>query len=250
MLTDLSTMIWKEWKELLRFQGGGRSGILGILVMVLIFAVFMPIQYGRMWIDSAAPLSLWIVIPLILIGNLVADSFAGERERHTLETLLASRLPDQSILLGKIFAAVIYVWLVTQILFVVALIPINIMHGEGELLFYQPVVALSGLVISFLLACLMSNIGVLVSLGAETVKQAQQKLGLSTFIVAYLLPMAAVYGLRFVPEQIRDRIFQPILTGEVGTIAIIASLVLVLLNIGFCAASSVRFQRIHLINNF
>ncbi len=249
MLNDLWTMLWKEWKELLRFQGRGRSGMMGILVMVVVFAIFMPLQYGRMWVESAAPLSLWVVIPLILVGTMVADSFAGERERHTLETLLASRLPDQTILLGKILASVVYVWLVTQILFLIALIPINISQGQGQFLFYLPQVALSGLVVSFLLACLMSNIGVLVSLRSESVKQAQQKLGISTFVVAYLLPMAVVYGLRFIPEATRDRLFQPILSGEVGTIVLIASLGLIVLNIVFYAAASARFQRNRLISS-
>ena len=37
---------------------------------------------------------------------MIADGIPGERERHTLETLLASRLSDRSILLGKVMAAV------------------------------------------------------------------------------------------------------------------------------------------------
>ena len=35
---------------------------------------------------------MWMWFSLLLVINVVADSFAGERERHTLETLLASRL--------------------------------------------------------------------------------------------------------------------------------------------------------------
>jgi ABC-2 type transport system permease protein len=247
MLNDIKIIVWKEWKELLRFQGGGRSGMVGILIMVAVFAIFMPIQWGRMWVDSAAPLSMWVVIPLILVGSMVADSIAGERERHTLETLLATRLSDQAILLGKILASVVYVWLVTQLVFMVALIPLNIVHGEGELLVYPWDVLWSGLLLSFLLASLMSNIGVLVSLRAETVKQVQQKLGISTFVVAYLVPMAGVYALRYVPEEMRERLFQPILSGDIGMAVLLASLVLILINIGLFLASKARFQRTRLV---
>jgi ABC-2 type transport system permease protein len=188
-----------------------------------------------------------VVIPLILIGAMVADSIAGERERHTLETLLASRLPDQAILLGKIGASISYVWVVTQLVFIIALIPVNIMNWNGTLLFYKPEVLVSGLVLSFLLACLMSNIGVLVSLRAGTVKQAQQTLGLSVFLLAYVVPMVGVYLLRFVPKEIRDRLFQPILTGDVTSIVIIASVILSIMSFGLYAAAKARFQRARLI---
>jgi hypothetical protein len=93
----------------------------------------------------------------------------------------------------------------------------------------------------------MSNIGVLVSLRAETVKQVQQKLGISTFVVAYLVPMAGVYALRYVPEEMRERLFQPILSGDIGMAVLLASLVLILINIGLFLASKARFQRTRLV---
>lgn len=249
MLTDIAIIIWKEWREFMRFQGNSRSGFTGLLVMIAIFGFVFPIQWGSIWVDSAASLSLWGVIPIILIGMIVADSFAGERERHTLETLLASRLSDQAILLGKVGAVVSYVWLVTQLVFTAALIPVNIFHGDGKFLIYAPDIALSGMVLSFLLSGLMSNIGVLVSLRAATVKQAQQTLGLSVFIFAYAVPMAGIYALRFVPEETRNIFLQPILTGNVGAIVLAASALLIILNIGLFAITKARFQRTRLIFN-
>lgn len=247
MLTDISIIVWKEWKELLQFQGGKRSGLTGLVVMMLIFGIFMPIQWGDMWTSSAASLSLWVVIPLILVGTMVADSIAGERERHTLETLLASRLSDEAILLGKIAASVSYVWVVTQLVFVVALIPVNVMHWGGSLLLYQPNVMASGMLLSFLLACMMSSIGVLVSLRAGTVKQAQQTLGLSVFLLAYVVPMIGIYLLRFVPIEARNRLLQPVLTGDISTIVTVASAVLILMSLGLFLAAKARFQRNRLI---
>lgn len=232
MVNDVFTVMWKEWKELLQFQGSSRSGLTGLLIMIAFFGIFMPIQWGTIWVDSAASLSLWVVIPMMLVGTIVADSFAGERERHTLETLLASRLPDRAILLGKISAVVGFVWVITQLVFIVALIPLNILHGDGRLLVYSPVVALSGMALSFLLSGLMSNIGVMISLQAETVKQAQQKLGLSVFILAYMIPMAGVYLLRYVPKETRDVFLQPFLTGEIGPGVLAASGLLLLLTVG------------------
>ena len=53
-----------------------------------------------------------------------------ERERHTLETLLSTRLSDHTILLGKIGATVSYAWGMTQIVLLIALVPVNIMNSS------------------------------------------------------------------------------------------------------------------------
>jgi len=89
MSADLLTMIWKEWKELLLQHGDWRSGILPIVVIPLgVLGILLPWQMGRAWVDSPLTLAVWAWMPLMLMTSLIADSFAAERERHTLETLL------------------------------------------------------------------------------------------------------------------------------------------------------------------
>ena len=73
--------------------------------MIAVFGVFLPLQNGASWVTSPITMVYWAWMPLMLVTGVIADSFAGERERHTLETLLASRLPDRAILLGKVAAA-------------------------------------------------------------------------------------------------------------------------------------------------
>jgi ABC-2 type transport system permease protein len=247
MAHDVLTVMWKEGKELLQFQGSSRSGLIGLLIMIAIFGIGMPIQWGAMWVESAASLTLWLVIPMILAATIVADTFAGERERHTLETLLASRLSDRAILLGKISAAVIFEWVITQLVFLVALIPTNILHGRGEFLVYTPAVALSGMLLSLLIAGLVSMIGVMVSLLSSTVKQAQQKLGISVFIIAYLVPMAGVYGLKYVPVEIRESVIGAFQSGAVALPTLIVSAILAVLTLLLYGITKSRFQRTRLI---
>ena len=86
------------------------SEVLTFAVPVLMVAIYMPLQFGEKWVDGAWSLVTCIVIPLILVGIVIPQSFAGERERHTLETLLASRLPDRAIPWGKVLLAVAYGW--------------------------------------------------------------------------------------------------------------------------------------------
>ena len=52
-------------------------------------AIYVPLQMGRDWVDSPGSL-FCLIVPLMLVGMTIPESFAGERERHTLATLLAS----------------------------------------------------------------------------------------------------------------------------------------------------------------
>jgi ABC-2 type transport system permease protein len=119
------------------------------------------------------------------VSALLPDSFPGERERHTLETMLASRLPDSAVLLGKIGAMVSYAFAAALLMLVSGWITVNL-KVSGRLLLYETDVLIAAVVFSFLTAGLVGAFGTLVSLRAATVKQAQQVLssGLMLFLLA------------------------------------------------------------------
>jgi len=58
-------------------------------------------------------LPFFLLIPLLMSGIITSDSFAGERERNTLEALLASPIRDWELLLGKILTPFVPALLVT-----------------------------------------------------------------------------------------------------------------------------------------
>jgi ABC-2 type transport system permease protein len=159
----------EEWKEMLLQRPNLRGGWLGLLVLIGVFGVFIPLQTGPDWIQSPANLALWAWVPFLLVSAVVADSFAGERERHTLETLLASRLSNRAILLGKISATIAYGWGLTLASVLMGLITTNLFHGQ-EAILYPPHWAgdprpdLSGF-------GLLSRMGVLISLRSSTVSR-------------------------------------------------------------------------------
>ena len=94
MIADILTVMWKDRKGLMR-QGGSRArGAANQLLIVVMLAVIFPIQMGSDWFSHSLTLVAAFVVPMIAVGITVPESFAGERERHTLETLLASRLPE------------------------------------------------------------------------------------------------------------------------------------------------------------
>jgi len=128
LYTDIKTIIWKEWKENI-FQFGGFSnpgGLVPLIILLIGIGVFLPAQIGRTWIESPQSLIYWAWIPLFLVINMIADSFAGEKERNTLETLLATCLTEKSIILGKVFSSVSYVFIIKCLLLLSGLVTVNI----------------------------------------------------------------------------------------------------------------------------
>lgn len=178
MMADILTVAWKEWLEfrdqLLRLKRGGLSA----LIVVILLGIITPLQMGPLWNKSPLMLAYWPLLSSGMVSTLIADAFAGERERHTLESLLATRLPDASILLGKMLAAVIYGLVFTSANIIVGVITLSIRHwNEG--LQIPPIAHFGYMLLLVILACsTMAGVGVFISLKAGTVRQAQQTLGI------------------------------------------------------------------------
>src|SRR5262249_25340094 len=98
MDSDFITVLWKELKKILLERSGGSTGSARPLILVAFLGIFMPLRLGPERFFTAFGLVAPVFFGAFVITAVIADSFAGERERHTLETLLASRLSDRSIL--------------------------------------------------------------------------------------------------------------------------------------------------------
>jgi ABC-2 type transport system permease protein len=246
MIGDIGTIIWKEAKEILLQRGNLRGGWFGLLIFVGVFGIFMPLQSGPSWVESPIGLLYWSWVPFLLVSGVVADSFAGERERHTLETLLASRLSDRAILFGKLGAAIAYGWGFTLVSVLVGLITINLAYGQSGLLMYPAPIGLGILALSFLIAALAAGLGVLVSLRAATVRQAQQ-----IFSVAFFLLFVPLFAIPMLPEAWRTQAISWLMQNSgritIGTVVLAVAGVLLLIDIALVIAAMARFQRARLI---
>src|SRR5690606_39272451 len=183
MITDILTVAGKELREVLAFGDTRGRSKYSLLVLLVIFGVVIPMQNGREWVTSPINIMVWGWMPFLWVSGIVADLFAGERERHTLEALLATRLSDQSILFGKLLAALTYGFSLTWVIMIVSLITINIGFRDGGLLFYPLELFAGALVFSLLISGLSGCIGVLVSLRAGSVRQAQQMMSAGMLIL-------------------------------------------------------------------
>ncbi|MGE5655397.1 MAG: ABC transporter permease [Actinomycetota bacterium] len=242
MLTDIFTIVWKEYREL--FQPDSWRGIaLSLVLPVIVFGLILPLSIGPFWVKSPISIFFWAYLPLLRVLSPVVDAFAGERERHTLETLLATPISDLAILLGKVGAIVGYAWMMTLIPILAGLAAVNYVYGHGRLLLYPANVAVGGALLSLLAATLYTSIYTLFSLRATTVRQAHEQLGLATTVLVYL-PMLL---LPLLPQQLMLSLFLPFLKASGGQLFGILVAGLLVLDGILLGLASKRFVRPRLI---
>jgi len=229
-------MIWKETKD--SVLQGGWSASIRPLILLGILGIFSPWRIGPKWL-ALTPLAVAIVlvIPLLVILSFVGDAIAGERERHTLETLLAGRVSDRAILLSKIIVTTGYAWGTALLGLLLGLIVANLTKGQGSWEFYTQVdLLLETLALSLLANLLGVSGGVLISLRSATVRQAQQYLIVATLV----LVVGVVLALKAVPAE-------AIASLSASQFWLIAMAVLAVLDAILLGASLVSFRRSHLI---
>ena len=243
MITDILTVAAKEIKELpyLR-KDKSRTNLFSLLVFAGIFGILLPLQTGRAWVTSPLNMLSWAWLPFMMVGTAMVDSFAGERERHTLETLLASRLSDRAILFGKLLAGIIYGIVITLLCVAIGLVTVNLVYAKGSLLFYPAQIAVGILAEVLLVSTLASGLGVLVSLRAASVRQAQQ-----TFTIAYFAIFVPISAFPLLPAAVTGRITEFFTHSSFIVVAVVLGIVLAAVDALLILAAMARFQRSKLI---
>ena len=243
MTGDILTIVRKDLREMLLQGGTLRRSMRSLLIMFVVFGVVIPVQAGPALVEEPFAILPFVALALLLTSSMVADGIAGERERHTLETLLASRLSDRAILLGKVVAAIAYGWGFMLVSAAVGLVTVNVVNaGHGLLLYAPEALSLLG-VFGLLGAGLVACGGALVALRAPTVRQAAQNMNLAIFAVV-LVP---VLGLQVLPVDMRRQVFTTLGGLDWLTIGVGAAAILAVADFLLLAAAMARFQRARLI---
>lgn len=250
MSNDILTMIWKELREWARMPTSmiSRSridGLIRLLGPVGLVGIGIPIMAKAAWVTTSLSLIAIGWIPLGMLLFTVADSFAGERERYTLETLLATRLSDEAILAGKIANAVITAWGQVVAALIIGLVTVNVAYGHGQLLMFAGRDIAAFLVFTLLLSILEACGGVLICLRAATVRQAVRNL-FSGFIAVVFGGMA-IASPKILPAQWREAFITTVFGGSQPRTMILLALMLAALDLALYSAARVRFQRARLI---
>jgi ABC-2 type transport system permease protein len=239
MFDDIKTVMWKEFKEIT----SNKQVLFGLLLIIPVFGAMVPWDFGRSFVEEPYLVPALSLIPMLLVINILTDSFAGERERHTLESLLATRLSDHAILFGKILAAVAYGWGATIVIILTGLITVNVAFGQGQLLMFSPLACLLILLITLLLCILITSLGMLWSLRAATVKQAETGFLIGIAATAFV-PMAALYIL---PDNLKEQALDQLINIGKDNAMVLVLFALLAINVIVLSVAMSRFQRNKLI---
>lgn len=238
-MRDTLSVAWKERKMLLRYRGGSMRFVLTLLSPVLL-AFYAAWGSGIRWVELPVPVVPALLVAVLAVIIVVPESFAGERERHTLETLLSTRLTDSSIVYGKMIVALVTAMILVGVVLILGLVTVNFFHYDGELLLYTVPNLAFCLSASLIASIMVTAIGILISLRSETIQEATQ-----TLAGAILVPpiMIGMMLLAFREEFVRLVVN---MDGALPATIVVGSLIFI--TIVLVVAARLRFRRSTLLD--
>jgi ABC-type Na+ efflux pump permease subunit len=141
---------------------------------------------------------MYLIVPLMMASVIAADSFAGEKERKTLEALLYTPTTDRELLLGKLLAAWLPAVAVGLIGFVAYSIVANVAGWStmGEIFFPNLMWLALALWVAPAVAGLGLVVTVLISARAEGFQDAYQ-MGAIVVLPILLLVVGQASGVMY-----------------------------------------------------
>lgn len=183
-MRDAFTVLQKELREIVGERQSRRGGLVQAVVIIAVMGVLYPASTWRFWL-TPHPLAIvyFAFFPGMLAVTVAADAFAGERERKTLETLLATPLGEWAILLGKASAAILWALGVTAVAFVCAIVTVNVRAPLPGLFLPAPVLVAAALGGALASASLLTGIAIVMSMRVPVARSAQQMTSLLSLVV-------------------------------------------------------------------
>lgn len=192
-------VLWKELQETVLQRRGVNGQTVPMLILIALGGVAAPLllhfsgnadKVQAVAITSVVSLVFMVMAGVLYAVSTAVDAVAGERERHTLETLVASPASDGAIVFGKIGAIVLVGFLAALALALVSSGTLIVMYGLDDA-WPHLLVAAAGPFASVPASLFMASLGFLISYKAKTVKSAQSILGLAVFPIFMVFGLAA-----------------------------------------------------------
>jgi hypothetical protein len=125
----------------------------------------------------------------------------------------------------------------------VGVVTVNLTVKAGEFLFFPPLLFAIIVLVSLLATILMTSLGMLASLRAETVKQAYQGLSIG-FLILWFTPILV---LQVAPPEWKTMLFQTLSRIDLGLAALIFAGILFAADVILMAIVIQRFHRTKLL---
>ncbi|MHA1821232.1 MAG: ABC transporter permease subunit [Promethearchaeota archaeon] len=253
----VKTLFIKDWMEI----RGYKELFYPIIILPVLFAVFYPILFGIMAISDPSSVvpggsvydalnlmmnmllkPMFLFIPTVIPMIIASDSFAGERERKTLESLLILPITNKELFLGKllasflpgvIFSVVSFFIMGGLINLIILLYHVQVPPQAPMIMFGDVTFWLLVFILSPLISILNTIFGIMVSIRTKTMKSAQSISGI------FVLPIVGI---------ILAAIINPSFLANLWYITFI-SLIIALLNYVLWIVGSKLINREKLISN-
>lgn len=186
-MNEVVIVAGKELRELFGRWRSPRATLLQTAVVFFLGGVFFPAFGPAPWSDLGAAATFYFVLPSAMAGMAAADAFAGERERRTLETLLATPLSDAAIVVGKIATAVLFGVGVGAATLLSAIVVTNLAFPAQRPLLPPGWLAAGLLGGTAGSAFLVASCGVAISMRVLVARSAQQLTNLVSMVIAVVV---------------------------------------------------------------
>lgn len=250
-MNELRSMLFKEWREQYD-RGGKKTGMFwGAVVVFPLLGLsaggascFLSYQIllddGPVWIAASLPPVAVLIFAQfggMVSSNMGLDSIAGERERHTLDTLLSYPVSTRNLFLGKMLLPVIVGIAAAEIpLFIMTVIS-AILFGPWALVTGGALLVLTPLLVGQGTVGWMA-FSMIFSARNESMKVAGQKMAYAMMPFMILFYVFIFVGLDFLEEFSATQIIVSVVTAYV---------LLTLLMVLFVVIAYRSFQRERLI---
>lgn len=185
-LSDAAIVSRKEMLELIEDRRAFRSALGQTAILIIFLGIYLPSSDTAMWNNPTGIAVIFFLFPALLTATVAADAFAGESERGTLETLLATPISDASLFFGKAGWAVFYAFAVSVLALATGLVTTQIRFGSIER--YVPWTAVAVAVGDALVAAVFTAaVAILVSTRYPVARAAEQIARVASILTGALL---------------------------------------------------------------
>jgi len=191
---------------------------------ILITLLNIPSSYNQYLVAAEVMIKLMILpfflfIPAMLPAIIAADSFAGEKERKTMESIALLPISKTELILGKVLVSLIPSVLISFACFAGMGVIVNLMlleHLEGNILiFSDPAFLLTVFLMSPLLAMVDIIVTTMISSRSKDLKSAQSISG------ALIGPVIAIMFVQMFNPSFLTPLMILILSGVLGGLCVL-----------------------------
>lgn len=178
---------------------GGRTGVLIYAFAMLALGVLLPWHLSFDFLDAMVLLA-YACLPALLVAPVVAESFAGDRERAQIPATSEER---QRSMYAKVAAGALYGWISALVALVLGIATVNLSFTRWIL--PPALLAIDLALLSMAVSVSAASVAAAVSVRARSAKHAKRTLRQGFLLLLVLM----VYYSRFMPVEWKRRVKVP-----------------------------------------